>query len=206
MLDILLTVKSLQVANKQLFNVGFVMMLASLLHFSAVFLLLFLLIAVFIYRPANVKELLVLLFGMLMPIYILFGILFCVDQLELIQGWFNIGVTLPKDITHPYYFLVLILGILIWASISIFNMQSILTFSSTSYKRDWAIITLLLFMSIITSVFSDYKQPGSWLMTIPTLSLIFSFAFSNTRSVKMRTISFYFAFLIVIGIQLLLPK
>jgi hypothetical protein len=202
----LLQLKNAQKVSKELFNIGFWVMLAAILHFSAVFLVLFSLFAVALLRPFVFKEWMIVLAGLFMPLYFLLVILFCTDKLYLMGQWPQLGISLPRQVSSAYYFLGLLVGLIIWMFLALFNMQTQLPKAPIYIRRCWISITFLMIVSFFIAVFSDYHVIAVASICLPALSLILSHAFLNEQSKKMNTISFYFALALVLFCQIFLPS
>jgi hypothetical protein len=202
----LLQLKNAQKVSKQLFNIGFWVMLAAIIHFSAVFLVVFSLFAVALLRPFVFKEWMIVLAGLFMPMYFLLVLLFCTDKLYLMGQWPQLGISLPREVSSAYYFLGLLVGLIIWMFLALFNMQSQLPKAPIYIRRCWISITFLMIVSFFIAVFSDYQVIAVASICLPALSLILSQAFLNEQSKKMNTISFYFALALVLFCQIFLPS
>lgn len=202
----LLQLKNAQKVSKQLFNIGFLVMLAAILHFSAVFLILFSFFAVALLRPFVFKEWMILIAGLLMPIYFLLVLLFCTDNLSLMAQWPQLGISLPRQVSSAYYFLGLLVGLIIWMSVALYNMQTQLPKAPIYIRRCWISITFLMIVSLFIAIFSDNQVIAVTSICLPALSLMLSQAFLNERNKKMNTISFYFALALVLFCQIFLPS
>lgn len=201
----LLQLKQSLNASKQLFNIGFVLMLAVLLQFSALFLVPFAFFALVILRPFNFKEWMIMLVGLTMPLYMLLVLLFCTDKLSIMHFWPDLGISLPRKLHPELYFAGFFTGIFIWMFFSLFNMQRQLPKAPIYIRRCWIAFTVLIFVSLISAIFSDPKINSVWMITLPGLSLMLAHAFINERSKKMNAISFYFALALVVFCQIFLP-
>lgn len=201
----LLQLKQSHSPNKQLFNIGFALSIASFFQFTVVFLIPFIFIALAILRPINIREYFVALIGLLMPLYILFVILFCIDQESLLHLWPNLGISLPSQLKPAAYYLTLFGGIFVLLVRSMYNMQTILPKTSIYIRRCWIMLTILLFTTIVVAVFTDKQIVAAWMVCLPVLALILAHTFVNERSKKMNIISFYFALAFVIFCQIFLP-
>jgi len=201
----LLKMKQAQQVNKELFNLGFIIMMAALIHFSSILLLLFLFIALLILRPFNFREWMIAFVGLLMPLYFFGVLLFWQDNFSAIYHWPDLGISLPKQLLHAKYYLGLMVGLIIWFSMSVYNMQMQLPKAPIYIRRYWISLTFLLMLSVFAAIFSNSRVNAVWLICLPALSLVLANAFLNERSKKMNTISFYFALALVLFCQIFLP-
>jgi hypothetical protein len=131
--------------------------------------------------------------------------LFCADKTYLWLQWPNYGFSVASQLVPAHYFLSLFLGLLIWLSLALFNMQMSLPKATISVRRIWISITALLIISLLMAIFSPKQIASSWAISLPALSLILSFAFINERNKKMNSISFYFALALMLFCQIFLP-
>lgn len=201
----LLQLKQSHSPNKQLFNIGFVLSIAGFFQFTVVFLIPFIFIALAILRPINVREYFIVIIGLLMPLYMLFVILFCINQEAVLRLWPDLGISLPSQLRPAVYYLILFGGIFVLLVRSIYNMQAILPKAPIYIRRCWIMLTILLFNTLVVAVFTDKQIQAAWMVCLPILALILAHTFVNERSNKMNLISFYFAFAIVIFCQIFLP-
>lgn len=204
-LHLLLASRNYQNANKQIFNIGFLVMLGALLQFSAVIFGFFALISLLIIRPFNLREWFVMLTGIAMPVYMLAVLLFCIDKLEWLHLWPQLGVSLPRQLKSAEYYFGLAGGLIVWLGFSTYNMQSQLPKAPIYIRRSWIVVTLLLCFSLIAACFSNPDLSGVWALCLPSLSLIFAQAFSHERNKKMNQIAFYFVLALAIFGQIFLP-
>lgn len=201
----LLQLKQSQHVNKELFNLGFLIMLAALIHFSAILLVLFLFSALLILRPFNFREWMISLVGLLMPLYILLVVLFWMNKFSAIYLWPDLGISLPSQLLPAHYYLGLFIGFIVWFSVSVYNMQLQLPKAPIYIRRYWISLTFLLMLSALSAIFSDNHINAVWVICLPALSLVMANAFLNERSKKMNIISFYFALALVLFCQIFLP-
>ena len=206
LLNEFLGLKQAQKANIHLFNIGFYLMIACLIQFSSIFLIPFLFFTLLLLRPFNFKEWIIVIVGMLMPLYIQWVILFCTDKTNVIGQWPYLGISLPNRLVPAKYFLGLFAGLIVWFTISLYNMQILLPKATIYIRRCWISITSLLLVSIFAAIFSPKQIDAAWAICLPALSLMMSFALINERNKKMSTISFYFALALALFCQIFLPS
>lgn len=201
----LLLLKQAQNAGKYIFNLGFALMIAGLIQFSALALVLFLIFSLIVLRPFSFREWMIMLVGLAMPLYITAVWLFCTDKLHLLYLWPDLGVSLPSQLKPAQYYLGVFSGLIIWLSISMYNMQTNLPKAPIYIRRCWIAITALLVVSLLAAIFADKGVSAVWMVCLPALSLILAHAFINERSRKMNAISFYFVLAFILYCQVFLP-
>jgi len=204
-IDQLMQLKQVQTANKYLFNIGFAISVAALFQFTVLFLVPFIFIALLILRPLSIREMLISLVGMVMPLYILAVVLFCLDHLSLISIWPDIGISLPVQLKPHKYYLIIFASLVVLLIGSMYTMQLQLPKAPIYIRRFWIMLSILFVFTILVASFTDILVAGSWMICLPTLSLIVAHVFQNERSKKMNAISFYFALLLVLYSQIFLP-
>jgi hypothetical protein len=205
-LNELLNLQQAHHPNKNLFNIGLLLMMAALIQFSAIIFLPFLFIALGILRPFHLREWVIALLGVIMPLYLTGVVLFLYDKLPLLRHWPDVGISLPKQIHPASYYLGCLSFILILFAGSLFNMQSQLPKSTIYIRRCWIMLSILLVFSILASVFCDNKVNAAWLTCMLPLSLMLAHVFNNEKSKRMNNISFYFSIAFVLFCQIFLPK
>lgn len=201
----LLTLKQAQSVNKHLFNIGFALSIAALFQFTVLFLVPFVFVALLILRPLSIREWMIALVGMLMPLYIVSVVLFCLDQLPLMRLWPDIGISLPRQLNPAKYYLIIFASLIVLLAGSMYNMQTQLPKAPIYIRRCWIMLSVLFIFSLLVASFTDSLVAGAWMICLPPLSLILAHLFQNERSKKMNAISFYFALLLVLYSQIFLP-
>lgn len=192
--------------NRNLFNIGLLLMLTGLIEFSAIIFLPFLFIALAILRPFHLREWVIPLLGVIMPVYLTAVILFLADKLPLLRHWPDVGISLPKQMHPAVYYLGCLAFMFILFAGSLFNMQSQLPKSTIYIRRCWTMLSVLFVFAILASVFCDSKVNAAWLMCMLPLSLMLAHVFNNEKSKRMSNISFYFSIAFVVFCQIFLPK
>lgn len=200
----MLKLKQVQNINAPLFNIGFLVMVAALLHFAILFVIPFLFFSLLLFRQFNAKEWLIVLMGLLMPIYFAVVYLFFNDSFQKIADWAYIAIGLPKTL-HPVYIIGLMVGLSVWLLLAIFTMQRQIFKAQIFIRRCWIAIIFWLLSTLIAVIFTNDNEKGLWLICLPALSLVLTQAFQNQRSKKINVISFYFALALALFCQIFLP-
>jgi hypothetical protein len=200
-----LLLKQAQSANKHLFNIGFALSIAALFQFTVLFLVPFVFSALLILRPLSIREWMIALVGMIMPLYIVTVVLFCFDHLSLMTLWPDIGISLPRQLKPAKYYLIIFASLIVLLAGSMYNMQLQLPKAPIYIRRYWIMLSILFVCTLLVASFTDSLVSGAWMICLPTLSLILAHIFQNERSKKMNAISFYFALLLVLFSQIFLP-
>ena len=201
-LDQIFALKASTKPSVQLFNIGFFLMSAALIHFPAIFLFAFMVFALIIMRPFNPREWMILMTGMLMPMYFMLVLLFCIDHLYLMRQWPQLGISLPSQVQSPMHFLGLVFGLIVWMTSALYTMQQQLPKAPIYIRRAWISITFLLLATLFVAFFSKNDIPAVYAICLPALALMLSQSFLNQRSAKLSTISFYFALALTLFCQI----
>lgn len=191
--------------NRNLFNIGLLLMTAALMQFASVLLFFFLFPALFILRPFNMREWVITISGIVMPLYTMVVLLFLTDKLPLLRLWADVGISLPRQMHPAVYYLGVFAFIIILFVGSLFNMQVQLPKSTIYIRRCWTALSLLFVCSLLASVFTDPGIKAAWMMSIPALSLIMAYVFYNEKSKMMSRLGFYSSVAFVVFCQIFLP-
>ena len=170
-LDMMMKLPQLQ-PRKQLFNMGFLVALAALLQFPAIVLIFWFLMAMLLLRPFNLSEWMVGLLGCFTPLYFFCGILFLTNKLFLLRLWARFGFSVPRHVVHPVHLMGVIVAAVILVSCGIFALQAQMSKTAVSARRYWSAIGICTFTCIAAAVFSPAKAPCSWMMAMPSFSLL----------------------------------
>jgi len=191
--------------NKNLFNIGFILMWAALVQYAAIVFIVFLFVGLAILRPFSFREWAICLSGLLMPLYMTAVVLFLADKLPLLRQWPDVGVSLPRKIQAPLYFSGLLGGLVLLLTGSLIVMQSQLPKSAIYVRRCWTALGIMFIFSLLAALFSDKAVNAAWLMPIPALSMIVAPIFYNERSKRVSNISLYFSLIFLLFCQIFLP-
>jgi hypothetical protein len=201
----ILKLKSTKNTNKHFFNIGALLMVAMLIHFSILMIIPFVFLSLLLLRKFDFKEWIILKLGLLTPIYFLATILFCFDSLSLFRQWPTMGISFSKVIAAPVYFFGLVFGLFVWGALAVITMQSQLPKAPIYIRRTWISITFLFLGTFLSVIFTKSQIPSIWIICLPVLSFILTQAFLNQRTAKINLISFYFALALVLFCQIFFP-
>ncbi len=201
-IDMLLGFHQAAQPRKHIFNTGFVLSIAGILHFQAVAYLLLLFVVLLMLRTFNVGEWIVGIVGYLTPFYLYTAILFLVDKLPTLKLWPEIGMSLPRNISNPLYLIGTVVGVVILFFSGIYMLQGYMPKASVYMRRMWSSIAAFLFMSIAVAIGTDISETSIWLVAMPALSLIIAPALSVEKTKWFSNFAFYFSLLLVLFCQL----
>lgn len=191
-LDVCLQFGQTMQPRRQVFNAGFLLAQGGLLYFPASAYFLFFLFALLLLRPFNPGEWVVALLGYLTPFYFFACLLFLGDQFPLLRRWPETGVALPLQMKYPVYTLTGVTGLMLLLVSGLFVLQAQMGKSSIYVRRSWAVVIALLVTSVVAAVLSSMPLPQSWLLIMPTLSMIASATLYLEKSKRISTFAFFF--------------
>jgi hypothetical protein len=204
--DMLLSFSQTFQPRKLIYNAGFVLCIAALLQCSALgYLVLFLLCLVML-RPFNAGEWAVAIMGYVTPFYFFAALLFLTDTIGLLPQWVHIGISLPHTISSPLYVVGMLSGFIILFASGLYTMQLQLPRMGIYIRRNWLGLIFYLIISVFVAVCTDREVQGAWLIAIPALSLIISYALSLEKSKGFSNFIFYFSLIFIAFCQLTINK
>lgn len=189
-----------------LFNTGLTVGIAMLCYHPTSMLILVVLFAVALIRPFNITEWLVLLMGVIMPIYLTASFLFLNDKLALITKVLpNISINLPAQ-KVPISF---------WIGISLIAFQLIMGFNAWSIqnrrmviqiRKNWGVMVVMVIMMLpIPFIFTKAGITSAILYIIP-LSAFIGNAYAYPRKILLPNILFFASIILVLYNNWLLIK
>jgi len=201
-IDVLLGFSQTNQPRKRIFNAGFFLCLAALFQFSVTAYLVLLIIGIFMLRPFNLGEWVVALMGYFTPVYFFAGILFLADKLSLFPAWVHIGASIPVHIVAPFYFTILLLGLLTLSVCGLYAMQLQLPKSSIYIRRNWAAILIYCIISIVIAIGTDRIVQSAWLIIVPSLCFVISMGLLLEKNKGFSNFILYFSLVLVVLCQL----
>lgn len=200
-IDFILSFHQHNQPRKHIFNAGFILGIAPVIHFQASIYVLLLFVALLFLRMFNIGEWLVALMGCLTPVYIYGCLLFLFDKFHELSYWPQIGFSLPRHIANPWYLIGSIVGLLILFSGGIIAAQGSMYKAGIYNRRMWTTVYLYLLLSIIIAVGTDISEKSAWLIVMPALSLIIAPALIIEKTKWFSNFAFYFSLLLVLYCQ-----
>ena len=188
--------------RKQIYNAGFLLCVATVLHFPAVFFLGLLFAALILLRSFNAGEWIVGLMGYLTPVYFFAGVLFLADQLPAMMQWPDLGLAFSRNMGSPFYTTVVIAGILILFFCGVFVLNGQISRSAVFARRSWVMTVVGLVLALAAAFTTNIDQKSGWLMAMPLLSLIIAQPLNLEKSKRFSNFTFYFSLLFIITCQL----
>jgi hypothetical protein len=200
--DVLLGFTQPNQARKKIFNAGFFFCLGAMFQFSVMAYLVLLIMGIFMLRSFNLGEWVVAFMGYFTPVYFFAGILFLADKLFLLPRWVHISTSVPVHITAPFYFTVLILGLITLVVCGLYAMQLQLPKSSIYIRRNWAALLIYVIISVVIGVGTGKMVQSGWLIIVPSLCFVISMALLLEKNKGFSNFIFYFSLILVVVCQL----
>jgi hypothetical protein len=204
--DVMLQFSQSGQPRKHIFNAGFMLSMAALLQFSAIFYFLLFIVALILLRPFTIGEWVVAIIGYVTPLYFFSGLLFLTDRLPALTRWPDLGISLPRQVPHPVFLLGCIGTILILTASGLFVLQGQMPKSVIAVRRNWGAIVAAFIVSVIVSVLTAGDNGVIWLVLMPALSMIISNPMLLEKNKRFSNFTFYFSLLFVIFCQVALHK
>lgn len=159
--------------KKEIFNVGLIIGLIGIISVPSSLFLFVGLLGMIILRPFKATEFFSFLLGIATPYYLLFGIAYLTNQLQLIPQVFVFDTDLvqrlnTKEIISFSFLALLLLPSLMFASQMINRML-------IEYKKYWNVILLTFIFSIIVAGASMSGNLASISLLLPCMVLFFNF-------------------------------
>jgi len=159
-----------------LFNTGLIVGAAVLCYQPTGILILVVLFALAIVRPFNLSEWLVLLLGILMPVYVVVSLLYLNDSLNLLNTILpKIQINIPVIKTDVWFWIslgtitiLLFAGFVIWNQ---FNSRMII-----QIRKNWSVMMVMLFIILpIPFIFKSAGLQSAELCIVPMAAFIANF-------------------------------
>jgi hypothetical protein len=204
--DVMLQFSQSGQPRKHIFNAGFLLSMAALLQFSAIFYFLLFVAALILLRPFTIGEWVVAVIGYVTPLYFFSGILFLTDKLPSLGRWPDLGVSLPRQVPHPVFLLGCISAIIILTASGLYVLQGQMPKSVIAVRRNWGAIVTAFIVSVIVSILTASDNGVIWLVVMPALSMVMANPMLLEKNKRFSNFTFYFSLLFVIFCQVALHK
>jgi hypothetical protein len=204
-LDILLGIHQTPHPRKNVYNAGFFLSFAALLHFPAVNYLLLLVFALLMLRSFNPAEWIVGLMGYITPVYFVAALLFLIDRLPEMLLWPHWSFWADNyRVANPVYAIGTIAGVVILLVSGAVVLQGNMGKISVFTRRNWSLISIYMFLSVILALTSAKAVTGVWLALMPSLAMIMAQPLYIEKNKRFSNFIFYFSLILVIFCQLAL--
>ena len=165
----------IQEANKTFYNIGLMLGLSMLFYFPSILFLLLIFIGLIITRAFRVPEWIIVILGIVTPIYLLGSAIFLLRyDTRLLNP--ILGVSIPKILFSIYDWLALAI-ILITVFIGFVFIQNNMRKLLVQSRKSWTIFFLFLFFALLLPFLNPRSGMGFYLLTFIPLSVIAASSF-----------------------------
>lgn len=187
---------------RTIFNAGFLLACAALLHFPAIAYLIFLVLALMLLRPFKPGEWVVAILGYVTPFYFAACLLYLLNKLPLAQSWPEPGISLPMQVNGAAYMPGLLVGCIILLGFGIYSLPGMIHRLPVATRRGWGAVITTLLIGLLVSIFTPRTEHAAWLGVAPPLSLLIVPAMMPEKRSRFATFTFYFLIVLVLYCQL----
>ncbi len=187
---------------RTIFNVGFILGCAALLHFPALILIVFLLLALMLLRAFKPGEWIVAMLGYFTPVYFAAALLYLFDRLSIMRDWPALGLSLPRPWPHGAYLPVVIGGCVLLAAGGLAVLMRIVYKMPVSTRRSWGAVVAISVLSALMCLLTPKGPDAAWAGLMPGLSLIIVPPMAAEKRSRWANFTFYFLIALVVFAQL----
>ena len=190
--------------NSLIFNIGFVISTSVLLYKPNVIFLLISFLALAIIRPFRLKEWLILLIGIMVPVYLFGSVLFLNDKLNFILN------SIPYLQLHR---IILTLSVWFWIKTGMITLALLIGINKwlpnynrmiISIRRNWIILFLsVIILSVLPFVLYKGGMLDFWII-IPIISCFIASLFLYPKRLLLPNIIFFLFLILIIHTNLLM--
>lgn len=171
----LCTLHNIQKGKTTIFNIGFVIGIASFFYFPAIAFIILIMVGLTIARPFKLQEWLLGLVGIITPFYFFASWLFLTDKWK---GYHlpGLAVTLPAFKESRWAYAAIIL-ILITGIIGSFFIQNNLLRQVVQTRKSWQLMFLYLIVALFVPFLNATHSFNYWILVAVPVSLIAASSF-----------------------------
>lgn len=187
------------------FNAGFLLGAAAILHFPAILYSLLFVMALLWLRPFKAGEWIVAALGFFTPFYFAVCLLYLFQALPAIRSWPHWGSGLPQRRHYGVYLISLISGCSLLLGYGIMILLRFFYRMPVSVRRGWGAIGTAMVTSVAVCALTPFKETGGWVNMLPPLTLLIIpplLGERRTRAERFANFVFYFLLLLVVFCQL----
>lgn len=185
-------------AKQNIYNIGFITSVISILYFPAIFLIIIAFISIGTLRTFRMTEWMVLLMGVITPPYFIVALLFLTDHLSALYYYlpqvqphgFTLKQNIPILITAVTILFVVIDGFLTWSANSGKAIMQV--------RRSWGILLLIFLLSIPLLFLIKEGHFGYLFLGLLPAAAIASNTFIYSKSNLYQTVLFWVLIAVII--------
>jgi len=167
-------------AKETVFNIGFIIGVASLVYFPAIIFLLLIWMVLVISRPFRPAEWLLAILGMACPFYFVGAYLFLTDRISLFVKIPFAGLSYPK-LPQEYFALTAMALILILFIFSLYKIQQGYFKTLIQVRKGWIILLAYCVVAVIASFINKAFSINMWIMSVVPFAAFMANAFWNMK-------------------------
>lgn len=152
-----------------LFNISLLTGLCFLIYYPTVFFLILLLVGMVLFRPFHIRELIVIITGLIAPAYFFFSLAWLLDKLHLTAP--RVGLSLPQlnfDFGQWIAFALVTLSVLLGS----YFMQANLRKQLLQARKAWLLLYWYLGVAMVCPLFNTVPHLSQWAFTFFPLAAI----------------------------------
>jgi hypothetical protein len=206
-LDTILHFTKREEPNRTIFNAGFLLGCALLLHFPAIVYWLLFILALLWLRAFKPGEAIVGLLGYITPLYFALCLLYLFNALPLVKSWPYWGNGLSIHPWRTAYNIGLLSGGAVLFFSGIFTLIRTFYKMPVSVRRGWGAIGTAMAVSIAVSALTPVAENTGWMNVLPPLALLIippmvgEARFERSKSSRFATFAFYLLLALVLFCQ-----
>src|SRR6185437_15329327 len=135
-----------------------------------------------ILRPFNLGEWVVSILGYVTPVYFFLSIVFLFDMLGHVLHFPHIDFLITSKSLTRTYLAGCIIGLSILFTVGLLSIQSQMSKINIYSRRNWIALSVYFIISVFVAVGAGFSVQSGWLLVMPPLAMIISYALSLEKS------------------------
>lgn len=192
--------------QRTIFNAGFLLACAALLHFPAIVFFLFFVLALLWLRSFKPGEWVVGVLGYITPFYFAACLLYLFDAWALVKNWPHWGNGIPQKGQQVAYLIVIVSGCFILMASGVAVLFRTFFRMPVSVRRGWGAIGTAMLVCLAVSALTPRAEGAAWLAALPPMALLVIPPMLGEKRSRFATFVFYFMLVLVVTCQLVLHR
>ncbi len=193
-------------SQRTIFNTGFLLGCAALLHFPAILYIAFFMLSLMWLRTFKPGEWVVGILGYVVPAYFAACLLYLFDGWAAVHGWPHWGSGLPQKGAQPLYLIALIGGCIVLLIAGVVFLMRGFYKMPVSVRRGWGAVGTAMMVGVAVAALTPRAESAAWLCVLPPMALLVIPPMLGDKRSRFATFTFYFLLLLVIFCQLALRR
>lgn len=187
-------------ARSRYFGIGSAIGLAVILYWPSIIVLLAAIIVLLSIRVFVWQELIALLLGFLLPLYLVLTLYYIFTGHFFHTEELALRFSLPVAIDYPMASLVFIIFVILITFYGIYRSRSHIGENRILIVKKWNGVVLFLLAGLITGLSASHFPAHVFVLALVPFSIILSSALTNNHK-KYNTFTFYFVLIVVLALQ-----